>query len=90
MGPHHALFVFLVMMLFVWVCVLQTKELFRWATKASDCILYRSKKIMCIGELFPSAVIATLKDVHRERYRCIAYSVYCVYLNIASKRKYGV
>jgi len=90
MGPHHALCAFLVMMLFVWLCVLQTKEVFRRATKASNCILYRSKKIMCIAELFPSLIIATLKDVHRERYRCIACSVYCVYLNIASKRKYGV
>ena len=77
MCAHHALHPFLVIMLFVWLCMLQTKEVFRWATKASDSILYRSTKIMCIGELFPSAVISTLKDVRRERYRCIACSVYC-------------
>ena len=40
MGPHHAFCKYSVMNLFVWVCVLQTKELCRRSTKATVFILY--------------------------------------------------
>jgi hypothetical protein len=36
------------------------------------------RKIIGISELFSSAIVATVKDVHRECKRCIGYSIYCL------------